>query len=435
MSAGGARVVRPDRSQLRFEMIDMDALLGGDHAARLVWAFVEGMNLDGFYEAIGSREGEAGRPAADPAVLLALWLFAAIEGVGSAREIERLVERDVAYRWLAGGVEVNYHGLSDFRAGHGDLLDRLLSESVAALVAEGLVNLDEVLTDGTKVQASAGKGSFAGEGKLIRIERLAAERIALLKAELETDPGASSRRRKAAQERAARGLARRAEEARKALAKLRREKDRRSASHGKDEAAKGEPRVSLSDPEARHMRFPDGAVRPAYNMQIAACANGLVLAAEATDRRNDTGLAVPMVERIEARYGRRPLRLIADSKYATAGDIEALATNPRGAVMVYAPPPEERQDVKPDTLRRRLAARAREPEAVKDWRARMETSEGLAVYARRRRIELVNAHFKNRGFARLGLRGLVKAKIVAVLHALAHNIMLADHLRKLGSPA
>lgn len=431
MGVGGARVVRPDRNQLRFEMIDVDALLGGDHAARLVWAFVESLNLDAFYEAIGSRDGEAGRPAADPAVLLALWLFATIEGVGSARELERLAERDVAYRWLAGGVEVNYHGLADFRTGHGDVLDKLLTESVAALVAEGLVTLDEVLTDGTKVQAAAGKGSFAGEGKLGRIERLAAERIAGLKAEVEGDPGASAKRRKAAAGRAARELGERARKAREALEKLRQEKTKRGASHGKEEAAKGEPKVSLSDPEARHMRFPDGAVRPAYNMQIAACANGVVLAVEATDRRNDTGLAAPMVEAIEARYGRRPLRLLADSQYATAGDIAALGTHPSAPVMVYAPPPAERQDVKPDTQRRRLAARAREPEAVKDWRGRMETAEGLAVYARRRRIELVNAHFKNRGFARLALRGLVNAKIVAVLHALAHNLMLANHLRKL----
>jgi transposase len=414
---------------VRFEMIDVDALLTDDHPARLVWAFVEQMNLDAFYAAVGSRQGEAGRPAADPAVLLALWLFATIEGVGSGRALERLVERDCAYRWLAGGVEVNYHGLCDFRTGHGELLDRLLTESVTALVAEGLVNLDEVLTDGTKIAASAGKGSFAGEDKLMRTERLAAERIARLRAEIEADPGAASRRRKAGRERAARELAERTQKARQALEKLRREKDKRKASHGKEEASKGEPRVSLSDPEARYMVFADGAVRPGYNIQIAAVSNGVVVAVEASDRRNDSGLALPMVEEIETRYGRRPLRLLADSKFATAGDIESLAANPRAQVLVYAPPPAERLNVKPDTLRRRLAARAKEPAAIKDWRARMETPEGLAVYGRRRRIELVNAHFKNRGFARLTLRGIVKAKIIAVMQALAHNLTLAHHLR------
>lgn len=123
-----------------------------DHRARLVWRFVETLELGPFYEAIKSREGEAGRPAADPKVLLALWLYATLEGVGSARELDLLVGRDIAYRWLAGGVPVNYHGLSDFRVGQSAALDRLLTESVTALVSEGLVVLDEIAVDGTKLR-------------------------------------------------------------------------------------------------------------------------------------------------------------------------------------------------------------------------------------------------------------------------------------------
>jgi transposase len=201
---GEARVVRPDRRQLHWDMIDLEGLLAADHRARMVWAFVESLDLKPFYDAIKAREGEAGRPPADPAVVLALWFYATLEGVGSARELERLCERDVAYRWLCGGVPVNYHGLSDFRVGHGELLDRLLSESVAAMLAEGLVDLDEVIIDGTKVKASAGKGSFARENRLVRAERLAEERVAQLKAEIDGDPGASTRRKRAAAERAAR---------------------------------------------------------------------------------------------------------------------------------------------------------------------------------------------------------------------------------------
>jgi len=125
-----------------------------------VWRFVETLELRPFYEAIGSREGEAGRPAADPKVLLALWLYATLEGVGAARELDRLVRRDVAYRWLAGGVPVNYHGLSDFRVGWSEALDRLLTESVTALVSAGLVGLDEIAVDGTKVRSPAAARSF-----------------------------------------------------------------------------------------------------------------------------------------------------------------------------------------------------------------------------------------------------------------------------------
>jgi hypothetical protein len=336
------------------------------------------------------------------------------------------VERDVAYRWIAGGVPVNYHGLSDFRTQHGELLDTLLTDSVTALMAEGLVAFEEVIADGTKVQAAAGKGSYGGASRLARIGRIAAERMAQLKAEVDTDPAASSRRRKAAQSRAARELGERAAKAAAALAELQKEKDKRRKTHPREEEAKGEPKASLTDPAARYMRFADGSIKPGYNMQIAACGNGLVLAVMATDRRNDTGLARPMVDDIFSRYGCKPGRLLVDSTYAAEDDIVALAED---GVMVFAPVPEERADVKADTLRRRLAKRLKQPQALKDWRERMNTSHGQDVYRRRKRIELVNAYLKNRGLGRLSMRGLAKAKIVGLLHAIAHNIMLANHLR------
>ena len=429
MVGGEARVVRADRAQLRWDLIDLEGLLGADHRARMVWAFVEGLNLDPLYDAIKSRTGEAGRPAADPAVLLSLWLYATVEGIGSARELARLCERDVAYRWLAGGVAVNHHGLADFRVDHGDFLDRLLSESVTALVAEGLVDLDEVTVDGTKVKASAGKGSFAGEDRIARATRQAEERVERLKAEIDADPGAHARRRKAAGERAARDIAERAARARAALGRLKAEKAERARTHAKDEARKGAPRVSLSDPEARWMRFADGSVKAGYNIQIAATGKGLVLSVMATDRRNDAGLAVPMVDDIERRYGRVPKRLLVDTNYATAGDIALLATRPTGAVHVYAPPPEERDNVKPETLRRRAGERAREPQVLADWRSRMASDQGQAIYRGRKRIELVNAHIKNRGFDRINLRGIVKAGIAALWQAIAHNILVANRLR------
>lgn len=174
--SGDARVLEVNRSQLSWDLVDLEALLPWDHRARIVWRFVETLDLKPFYEAIGSRTGEAGRPAADPKVFLALWLYATLEGVGAARELDRLVSRDVAYRWLAGGVPVNYHGLSDFRVGWSAELDRLLTESVTALVSEKLVTLDEIAVDGTKVRAPAGARSFTRGGRLARIERQAAER-------------------------------------------------------------------------------------------------------------------------------------------------------------------------------------------------------------------------------------------------------------------
>ena len=425
-----ARVVRPDRRQLRWDMIDLEGLLPADHRARLVWSFVESLDLSQLYDQVLSREGEAGRPAADPAVLLSLWLYATIEGVGSARELERLAQSDAAYRWLAGGVPLNYHGLADFRVESVEVLDRLLTQSVTALIGEGLVRLSEIAVDGTKIRASASKKSFKTSEKLLKIEAAVAERLVALKRELTDDPGASTRRRQAARERAARDVQARAGRARAALERLAAERKSRAAKHAKDEARKKEPRASTSDPEARFMRFPDGAVRPAYNAQIAAAPKeGVIVSIEVTDRRNDAGLAGPMVDDIARRYGRTPDRLLVDTSYATSEDIVALAAHAAGPVSVYTPPPNEKETVKPASLARRRRKREKEPACLKAWRERMASEAGKAVYALRQRIERINADRKNHGFGFLAVRGLIKAKAHALWHALANNLLAARRLR------
>jgi transposase len=427
---GEARVVRPDRRQLRWDMVDLEGLLPGDHRARLVWSFVESLDLSPLYDQVLSREGEAGRPAADPAVLLSLWLYATVEGVGSARELERLAQSDVAYRWLAGGVPVNYHGLADFRIEQADVLDRLLTQSVTALIGEGLVKLSEIAVDGTKIRASASKQSFRTGEKLLEIQAAVAERLAALKQELTDDPAASNRRRQAARERAARDVQERSARARAALERLEAERKARAKRHAKDEAGKKEPRASTTDPEARCMRFPDGAIRPAYNAQIAAAPReGVIVSIAVTDRRNDAGLAGPMVDDIARRYGRTPDKLLVDTSYATSKDIIVLAAHAKGPVEVYTPPPSERADVKPATLARRICKRAKEPACLKAWRERMASEAGQAVYGLRKRIERVNADRKNHGFGFLPVRGLIKAKAYALWHALANNLMAARRLR------
>jgi transposase len=429
---GGARVLEANRSQLSWDLVDLEGLLPADHRARLVWGFVETLELTPFYAAIGSREGEAGRPAADPKVLLALWLYATLEGVGSARELDRLVGRDVAYRWLAGGVPVNYHGLADFRVGWSEALDRLLSQSVAALVSEGLVALDEIAVDGTKIRSPASARSFTRGGRLERIERQAVERVARLKAEVAADPAAVSRRRRAAQERAAREAEAKVKKARAALDRLRREKEAREKTHPQEEKRKGAPSVSLTDLEARRMRFADGAVRAGYNVQTAAVPDkGLIVAVKTSDRRNDHGLARPMVEEVVRRHGRAPRRVLFDQGYALRRDIEALAAHPAGPVEVYAPPPGEKPeaDLRPAGRESRRYKRAREPQAVKDWRARMQTEEGQAVFRRRKLIERIHAHYKQRGLGLLTVRGLIKTQAVALWHALANNLMVGHRLR------
>ena len=421
MSDGsGARCLRPNRDQLEWRMVDLDGLLPPDHRARVVWGFVEGLDLSGFYAQVGSRAYGAGRPAADPAVLLALWLFATLEGVGSARRLAELCERDVAYRWLCGGVSVNYHGLSDFRSGHGELLDGLLSEQVAALVASGLVGLDEVAVDGTKVRASAGAGSFRGEGGLSRYEAAARVRIAALKSELESDPGAVSRRLRAARARAEREVESKVASARSQLAALRAEKASRSRTHKKAEKAKPAPKVSTTDSQARRMRFADGGVGAGYNLQFAVSADShVIVGVQETSRRNDAGLAGSMVEQLERRYGRCPDRLLVDTRYAARADLLGLGEK---GVEVYMPPPAEKAGAKVESVRRRARRRAGEPALLQAWRGRMASDTGQAVYRRRLRVEAVNGVVKGRGLGRLSVRGLAKVRAVALLHAVAHNL-------------
>src|SRR5258708_2149395 len=315
--ANEARFIRADRLQTRWDFIDLEALLPSDHRARIVTSFVESLDLKPLYDAIKAREGEPGRPPADPAVLVALWLYATIEGVGSARQLERLAQRDLAYRWIAGGVPLNHHGLSDFRVGYVEVLDRLLTESVTALIAEGVATLAEIAVDGTKVRANASRASFKTASKLARVEAAVEQGLAALKAEVERDPETSWRRKRAAQERAAREVKERAERARAALDQVRAEKAKRAKTHPQDEAKKSEPKVSLSDPQARHMRFHDGAIRPAYNAQIAVTPKeGIIVSIEMTDRRNDAGLAGPMVDDMVRRYGTAPENLLVDTHYA-----------------------------------------------------------------------------------------------------------------------
>src|SRR5215470_17343737 len=207
VETGGARVNRPDRRQLHWDMVDLEGLLPKDHRARVVWEFVLGLDL---------------AP-----------LYAQIEGVGSARLLERLCRSDVAYRWLCGGVSVNHHTLSDARVDNEVLLDGWLTQSVAALAAEGVISLEEIAVDGTKLQAAAGRGSFRGREGLAGYERAAAARVARLKAEIEADPGAHEAARRAAVARAEREVNERAARAQATLEKLRAEGKERAKTHGK----------------------------------------------------------------------------------------------------------------------------------------------------------------------------------------------------------
>jgi transposase len=424
----GVRVIGPDRAQLRWDMVDLDSQLPDDHRARLVWAFVEGLDLREFYDRIKARDAVAGRPATDPRVVLAVWLYATLEGIGAARAIDRLCGQHAAYRWLCGGAPINHDLLAEFRRDNAALLDRLLSQSVTGLIAEKLITLEELAIDGTKVRARAGRGSLCKRKRLDSIEQAVAERVAALKKELDTDPGGAEQRRKQRALRAAEERAQRVKRAQQKLAERERERAVRATTHGKQEAEKGEPKVSLSDPEARVMRLPDRATEPAWNVQVAT-ADGFVVAIDPTDRRNDSGLAPATVEQVVERCDRTPQRLLADARAMTQDDIVGLAEC-YPTMTVYSPPPLEREKVTAKTLENRRWKHRHEPPAIQAWRARMASDEGQQVYRRRKLTERAHGTIKNRGMFRFLVHGRDKVRAVCLLQALALNLSWADTLRR-----
>ncbi|MGH3427098.1 MAG: transposase [Mycobacteriales bacterium] len=424
----GVRVIVPDRAQLRWDMVDLDSQLPDDHRARLVWAYVEGLDLSEFYDRIKARDAVAGRPATDPRVVLAVWLYATLEGIGSARAIDRLCQQHAAYRWLCGGAPINHDLLAEFRRENAALLDRLLTQSVTGLIAEKLITLEELMIDGTKVRAYAGRGSLCKRKRLETIEQAVAERVAELKSELDRDPGEQEQRRKRRALQAAEQRAQRVARARQKLAELDQEKAARAKTHPKEEAEKSEPKVSVSDPEVRSMRLADGAVAPAWNVQVAT-ANGFIVEVNPTDRRKDSGVAPGVVAKVAERCGQAPQRLLADTTAMTQEDIVKLAEQ-YPETTVYSPPPPERADVTPKTLRSRRWRRRREPPAVAAWRARMAREEGQEVYRRRKLTERAHAIIKNRGMTRFLVHGLEKVRAVCLLQALALNLSWADTLRR-----
>ena len=274
-------VIRANREQPVWDNVDPDTWLPQDDMARTVWAYVDELDLHVLYDRIKARGSAPGRSAADPAILLALWLLATIDGIGSARELERCCRERLPYMWLRHGVPVNYHGLADFRMAHADVLDDLLTKHLAALVAANIVNVDDIIVDGTKIAASAGKNTYRRAQSLCEslgeIETAAKACVETLKAEVEANPAACSKRQAAAKARAERETAERAERAKKTLAAVEAERKERAKTSPKEVAEMKEPRASTTDPEARKMRCADGTVRPAYNIQVAVTADhGLI---------------------------------------------------------------------------------------------------------------------------------------------------------------
>lgn len=410
------RVVKPVRNQLSLQPTDLEALVPEDHPVRGIWALVERLDLSPYYAEIDSRGSNAGRPATDPAVLLSLWLFANAEGVGSARLLERLCERDAPYRWICGGVSVNYHTLSDFRVSHGEKLDALLTQVLAALMNQGVVKLKRVAQDGMKVRASAGAASFRRKGSLERCRGEATDQVRRLRRELKDDPAASTKRVAAAKERAANARLAAVEAALSEISvveKQRAERDEKPS----DAKRRGELRVSTTDADSRVMKMADGGFRPAYNVQFATDASGYVVGVDVTNHGTDQPHVVPMLDEIERRTGKTPREYLVDGGFVTHENIEAIAE--RGAT-AYAPVPKSRNPtIDPHE------PKPKDTPVIAAWRRRMGTESAKRIYVQRGTLaERTNADLRgHRGLDRLNIRGIAKVKTVVLLSALAFNLL------------
>jgi transposase len=422
----GGGVALPQRRQVELRAVSLEELVADDHRVRQVWAFALRLDLRALYRAIRAVEGRPGHPAADPRLLVALWLQATIDGVGSARALARLCEEHHAYRWLCGGVGVNHKTLADFRVAHGGLLDRLLADSFAAMIGAGMASLERVAQDGVRVRAAAGAASFRRRPRLLELRRAAAARVGALRAELESDPAATSRRQAAARERAARERVERLEAALAAVDTLQVEaapRAARKAAPGTSNQAepkaepKAEPRVSTTDAEARVMKMADGGFRPAYNLQLVSdTGSGMIAAVSLDNRGSDMGKLAPMADQLAAVYGSVPAEHLADGGYASLADIAALEAL---GTTAYVPVPKPR-----DASRDRHRPRAVDSPPIAAWRQRMGSTEARAIYKERAATaECANAQARNRGLGQFPVRGLRKVTTVALWFALAHNMM------------
>jgi transposase len=408
--AGGAPRLRlPVRDQMILSPGSLDAMLPADHQARLVDAFVARLDLRPLRNAIKSREGTPGHPAVDPALLVTLWLYATIDGIGSARELARLCEMSLPYQWICGGVSMNHHTLSDARLAYAAWLDDTLTASLAALLRAGAINLETVAQDGLRVRASAGIGSFRRRATLERYLAEAEARVAALKAELGDDTGASRRRSEAARARAA---AERLARLQAAMAVLPEAEKRAVRNKKKAEQA----RVSTTDPEATVMKQPDGGFRPGYNTQLAAeTEHGLIVGLEVTTTGADQPSLRPMLDQVQERTGHKPANWLADGGFFNRDTATKLDQE---GVTLYCPPHTPKGDRDPGE------AMQTDTEEVAALRRRMASEAGQTVYRQRARwIEWVNAGFRHRDWQQVLVRGRTKVKILVKWQALTHNMI------------
>lgn len=421
------RLRRAERRQVAMVVQCPDDLVGPSHPVRMVMAVVENLDVSRFSEPIKAREGLAGRDATDPQLLVGLWLYACIRGIGSARELARRCEESAPFRWLCGGVSVNHRLLSDFRSDHGAALDALFTQVIAALVDKEVVQVSRVSQDGMRVRVSAGASSFRREERLQKLLAEAQRHVEELHQQLESPALAAglSARQKAARRRAAQEKQQRLEQAIAQLPELQRKQAEAAKRAGQGKCGQKirdkELRVSSSDAEARRMKMANGGFNPAVNVQLATdTGSRAIVGVEVSNEGYDSAdLSAPMRQQVEKRTGGKIQQHLLDGGYLRTEDIEQAHEQ---EVELFVPPKPARN---PQNRGRELEPKPGDSEAIRAWKQRMASEEGKQIYQERAATsETVNADLRTyRGLTQITVRGLNKIKCVALWCALAYNVM------------
>jgi len=421
------RLREPQRQQLAMVPQCIDDTVAADHPVRMVMAVVERLDVAEFCKPIKAREGVVGRDATSPRLLVALWLYACIRGIGSARELARRCEESIPFRWLCGGVSVNHRLLSDFRTDHGQGVDDLLTQVVASLVEQGLVKVSRISQDGVRVRVGAGAASFRREERLRQLLEESKQHVEELRRQLDAPEklGADKVKKVKAAQRRAEEKQKRVERALEQLPELKekQEKAAQRAGQGKcgDKIRSKELRVSTTDPEARVMKMANGGFNPAVNLQLAAdIESRAIVGLEVSNEGYDAaGLSAPMRAQVEKRTGKEVKEQLLDGGYLRMQDIEDAHEQ---KVKLYVPAKPAKN---PKNRGRELEIKPGDSEAVRAWKQRMASEAGKEIYKQRASTsEPVNGDLRTyRGLTQMLVRGLAKNRCVALWCALAYNVM------------
>ncbi len=418
---GKPRILRPVREQMEMMTYSIDQLIPVDHKARLVWKYVEKLNLSKFLINIDSVEGGAGRPSIDPRVLLALWLYATIEGIGQGRVIERYCTEHNAFRWICGGLNISYHTINDFRASNGEPLNELITQSVTMLLAQNLVSLEGISQDGIKVRAHAGASSFRRRSTLKELQEVVRAHVEKLNKNREENCSEILSRKRIIEQQKAADREKRINQAIDHVEQIRKEKENSLKKQRKKltEKDKTKIRASVTDPESRVMKMGNGGYCPAYNVQLATDINThVIVGLEVSNNCGDRGLMSRMQKKVIDTFKIKPKKWLVDGGYTQHEDIDKVGKLNHDCE-IYMPP---RNAHNPDSY----VPKDDDSNDVKKWRIRMGTIEAKEIYkSRAATSEFVNANLRNKGLQHFFVRTLAKVTANMCIFVITHNMIRA----------